>query len=559
VNNFGLSTSMTWLVPLPVALPLLVAAALVALAPICRRWVVDLIGILTAAVVAVLCGLLLAHSARGTLVYWFGDWAPRGHAAIGISFVIDPLGAGMAGLCALLVTLALIFSGRYFEAARTYFRALMLIFLAAMTGFSLIGDLFTLFVFFELMSVTAYALTGYKVEEVSALEGSLNFAVTNSVGAFAMLIGIGLLYGRTGALNMAQAGEALARQPADGLVLVALTLMLAGFFVKAAVVPFHFWLADAHAVAPTPVCVLFSGVMIELGLYGAFRVYRTVFEGALENHETAVRLVLMGFGGATALLGAVMCYAQRHFKRLLAFSSISHVGIMLTGLGTFAARGTAGAALYILGHAFVKGALFMCAGLFLHRFGSVDEIELRGKGRHFPILAFTMIAGGLGLAGFPPFGTYLGKQLIEEAGARLGQQWLPWLFMATSALTGGAVLRVAGSVFFARNPGDGLEAKSPTSTGEKPETRGLRHKVPAVMLSMAVLMVSIPAVSGIFGWSLDRCPQFPKVTVFNMLLKRGRKPPRLFQVSVPFGQYQVNPLVRPTCLHTLTGQGCFGR
>ncbi len=498
---------MNWLVPLPVALPLLVAAVLVGLAPVCRRAVADSIGIVTAAVVTLVTGLLLLRSAQGTIVYWFGDWAPRGQAAIGIGFVIDPIGAGLSALCGLLVTLALIFSWRYFEEVRTYYQVLMLIFLGAMAGFCLTGDLFNLFVFFELMSVTAYALTGYKVEEVSALEGSINFAVTNSVGAFMVLIGIALLYGRTGALNLAQVGETLARQTPDGLVLVSLTLIMGGFFVKAAVAPFHFWLADAHAVAPTPVCVLFSGVMIELGLYGAFRVYRTAFAGALGNYQESVRLVLMGFGAFSALLGAIMCYAQRHFKRLLAFSSISHVGVMLAGFGTFIPRGTSGAALYILGHAFVKGALFMCAGLLLHRFASVDEAELRGKGRHMPILAVTMTAGGLGLAGFPPFGTYLGKQLIEEAAARVHQHWLSWLFLATSILTGGAVLRVAGSVFLNRAPGGGRESKSASAAHEVQETHGSSREFPLVMLSMAVLMVIIPAVSGFFSRSLATSTQ----------------------------------------------------
>ncbi|HVV70768.1 MAG TPA: proton-conducting transporter membrane subunit, partial [Verrucomicrobiae bacterium] len=215
---------MTWLISLPVALPLLVAAVLVGLAPVCRRWVADSLGILTAGVVAIICGLLLVHSWQGTLVYWFGGWVPRGAVAIGISFAIDPLGAGLAALCATLTTFALVFSWRYFDAVRTYFHVLMLIFLAGMTGFCLTGDLFNLFVFFELMSVTAYALTGYKVEEVSALEGGINFAVTNSIGGFLVLIGIALLYGRTGALNMAQVGEALAKGPVDGLLVVCFAL-----------------------------------------------------------------------------------------------------------------------------------------------------------------------------------------------------------------------------------------------------------------------------------------------------------------------------------------------
>ena len=129
----------------------------------------------------------------------------------------------------------------------------MLVFLAAMAGFCLSGDLFNLFVFFELMGAAAYALTGYKVEAQGPLEGALNFAVTNSVGAFLALTGLTLLYARTGALNLAQIGRALSGHPADGLVITAFVLLTAGLLIKGAVVPFHFWLDDAHAVAPTPV------------------------------------------------------------------------------------------------------------------------------------------------------------------------------------------------------------------------------------------------------------------------------------------------------------------
>src|SRR5204863_10054305 len=129
---------------------------------------------------------------------------------------------------------------------------LVLVFTAGMVGFCLSGDLFNMFVFFELMSVAAFALAGYKIDEAEAIEGSLNFAVTNIVGSFLLLTGIALVYGRTGALNLAQAGVALSHAPADGLVVVAFSLIAAGFLVKAAIVPFHFWLPDAYAVALTP-------------------------------------------------------------------------------------------------------------------------------------------------------------------------------------------------------------------------------------------------------------------------------------------------------------------
>lgn len=504
-TNWLLSpTEINWVGPLPVGLPLLVAAMLVGFAPVCRRRWTDAVSIGTAATVTMACLWLAVRSSTNPIVYWFGSWLPRGHAAIGISFVIDPIGGGMAAFCGFLMTMALLYSAEYFEAIRTYFHALMLLFLAAMAGFCLTGDLFNLFVFFELMSVTAYALTSYKVEEQQAPAGAFNFAVSNSVGGFMVLMGIGLVYGRTGALNMAQAGESLAKHPSDGLLWMALTLIFSGFFIKAAVAPFHFWLADAHAVAPSPVCVLFSGVMIELGLYGAFRVYWTVFHPATAYAEARIRVVLLTLGAFTAILGAIMCYGQRHLKRMLAFSSISHIGIMLMGAGCLTAEGLAGAGLYVLGHGLVKGALFMGAGVLLARLGAVDEVKLSHQGRRYWPLGLMFVIGGLGLAGFPPFGPYLGKQVMEEAGRAAGQSWLTWVFYIASMLTGGAVLRFAGIVFFGWGTPLG-ESKSPTRP-DQCETKN-KSRAPLLMLSVAGTLVVTPICMVIAGNSLGNAVQ----------------------------------------------------
>src|SRR5205807_3766620 len=207
---------------------------------------------------------------------------------------------------------ALVYSWRYFDAADGLFHALMLVFLAAMAGFSLTGDLFNLVVFFELMGAVAYALTAYKIEERGPIQGGINFAISNSVAAYAMFVGVALLYARTGALNMAQIGAALDGHRADPLVIVAMSLLFIGFMTKAAAIPVHFWLADAHAVAPTPVCVLFSGVMVELGVYAIARLYWTIFAGPLGSHADELRAILIAMGAATAIWGAVMCLAQRH-------------------------------------------------------------------------------------------------------------------------------------------------------------------------------------------------------------------------------------------------------
>ena len=240
--------------------------------------------------------------------------------------------------------------------------ALMLIFLGAMAGFCLTGDLFNLFVFFELMSVAAYALTGYKIEEEQALMGAFNFAITNSVGAFLVLTGIGLLYGRTGALNLAQIGQAWRPARRTAWSIAALTLITSGFGVKAALVPFHFWLADAHAVAPTPVCVLFSGVMVELGLYAVARVYWTVFAGRCRAHAPAVRDVWVGLGVAdgAARGGHVLCRAPPQTLAGL-LDDQPHGDVPARAWLSHAAR-AGRTALYVLGHGLVKGALFLWRG-----------------------------------------------------------------------------------------------------------------------------------------------------------------------------------------------------
>lgn len=481
-------------VPLALALPLVVTAFLACTSKFLPRIVADLLAILTAAAVTVLMCLLISASANGTIVYWFGGWRPWHGIAIGIAFTIDPIGAGLAALVGFLVTTALVFAWHYFDSVGTLFQTLMLTFLAAMIGFALSGDLFTLFVFFELMSVAAFALTAHKIE-ASSIEGALNFAITNSIAAFAVLWGIALIYGRSGALNLAQISRALASGPLDGLIVMAFALIAGGFLVKAAVVPFHFWLADAHAVAPTPVCVLFSGVMVELGVYGVFRVYWTIFAPLMHSHEAQLRLLFLCLGAITAVLGAFMCFWQRHFKRMLAFSTISHVGMIVAGIGTLTAHGLAGAALYVLGHGMVKASLFMSAGIFLQCFGSLDELALRARGRQTKILGVIVVIAGLGLAGFPPYGTYLGKALMEQSADRFGHEWLAWIFTIASAVTGAAILRVAGTVFLGwRVPG--RESESPTEA-ETRETRSGSASLPVMMISMAALLAVLPAVSGL--------------------------------------------------------------
>ncbi|TJZ99748.1 complex I subunit 5 family protein [Actinacidiphila oryziradicis] len=483
------------LLPLAVAVPLLGAAVFAVVGRLLPRLASDILATVWALADIVLLAWLWHRAGKGTLTDWVGGWRPRGGEGVGIVLVGDPIGIGLALLTAVLILAVTVYGWRYFAEPPAghpgTFPALILLFEAGMSGFALTGDLFNAFVFFELMGAVAYALTGYHVEDPRPLQGALTFGIVNSLAAYCSLMGIGLLYARTGELGMAQIGQHLAAHRTDALVVAAFVLVLTGLLVKAAMVPFHFWLPDAHAVAPTPVCMLLSGVMVELGVYGAARVYWTVFSGPGGIPATAVRDVLVSTGVLTALLGAVMCWQQRHIKRMLAFSTISHVGLFLIGVALLSAQGVTGTALYIAGHAGAKAALFALTGILLDQYGSVDEHGLYGRARELRWTAGVMFGlGGLALAGLPPFGTGLGKALAEHTSGEY-LAWLPAVFVVTSAVTGGAVLRTAARVFAGAGavPHDSTQPET-RGDHEEPEVREPGRPVPLPMLVVPGLLLA---------------------------------------------------------------------
>jgi multicomponent Na+:H+ antiporter subunit D len=466
------------LVVLPVIVPLGGAAVVVALNTVlARRWV-QCVTVVVALGDVALAAVLLHQARTSTIVYWFGGWTPSHGTALGISFAVDPLGAAGVVLAAVVTAAAAATTGWTVVDAHGFVHALLLTLLAAMAGFCLTGDLLSMFGFFELMAVSAFALAALATQSRGGLRSALNFAITNSVGAFMVLIGIALLYRRTSALNLAQIGSQLAAHaPVDRVTILAFTLVTVGFLIKAAVVPFHFWLVDTASSGPLPLVMLLGGAVDTLGLYGLARVFWTVFAPVLAPHHDVVRGVLVLIGTASAVFGAVTSLIFRRPRRRLGFVVVGHTGIVLVGVGCLTAEGLAGAAVYGVGEGMTMAALFIGAALL--DAGATGDRPVgagpAGAGPAVPSPArrrwgiAVVAASGLGLAGLPLFGTALGKGAIESAAAAAGYWWARLAVGVATVVTAGAVFDLAWSPAPAPTP-SGL--REPASAGRRPSDPG---------------------------------------------------------------------------------------
>ena len=484
---------MTWaaliaaLPALVVAVPLSIAGLLLATSRVLPARLPDVVAIATALAAGLCCTVMAAHALGAPLVYWFGNWAPHGGQVVGISFVVDPAGGAIGAFIGLLFGATLIFAWGYYDEVHAHFHVLMLLFMAGMIGFCLTHDLFNLFVWFEVMSIAAFALTGYALRS-SALDGALNFTVVNTIGSYFILGGIGLIYSRVGALDFGALAAGVAKMPDDPVIGASFVLLATGLLIKAAQVPFQFWLADAHTVAPSPVSVIFSGAMVAIGVFGLARFTFGIFAASpVIMHVT--HTLMLGMGSASAVIGGAMAIKQRHIKRMLAFSTISHVGIMLIGLSLLSGAGLGGMLVYLVGHGLVKGALFMIAGIMLATLGGIDEIGLRGLGRGIWPAGIAMVVAGVLLGGLPIGLMDEGSASIAAAARQEGVTWAVAASVFGTVCTGGAVLRVAGRVFAGWGQVPGEEERAPTEEEQEKADRPLWLMLtPAAMLLVLALL-----------------------------------------------------------------------
>jgi len=276
---------------------------------------------------------------------------------------VDMFGVFMAIVYVMIGLLAAVYSVRYMErdTGLAEYYTLLLGMIAGMMGVVFAGDFFTLFVFWELMSLTSYALVAFRKKRWAPIEAGFKYLIMSAAGGATILLAMSFLYGMTGTLNFANLGATLGSVVPNEWLYVTLTLVIVGFGVKAAIVPFHTWLPDAHPEAPAPISALLSGALVQTGAYALIRVLLVVF-GSVQN---AWQMTLMVFAILTMFIGNLMALLQDDIKRLLAFSTIAQMGYILFGFSIASPQGLTGSLFHIMNHAIIKGLLFLCAGAFV--------------------------------------------------------------------------------------------------------------------------------------------------------------------------------------------------
>jgi multicomponent Na+:H+ antiporter subunit D len=429
------------LLPLPVAIPL-AGAALAPLAVRVSRHALTAVSVLASlASAAVLVTFAPSVYGGRVLTEYLGNWKPVAGQVLGVTFGVDAWGLTFALVAAAIGALLLLFllstnaqlGNRELGASACLFLLLD----AALIGGALTADLFNLFVWFEVAALASYALTAFFLERPPALEAAFKLLVLTNVASFLIFIATALLYTEHGALNLGQLHQALSRHTGTA-DLIALGLLISGFATKAGLMPYHGWLPDAHTAAPGPISALFSGLMVNFGIATIGRLVFTVYLLA----GTHVLGLLMVLGLVSALGGAILALLQDDLKRLLAYDTISQMGVLAVGLATNSRTGLAGTTYHLVNHALFKSLMFLCAGAIVHATGATNVSEMGGIARRMPWLVAAFTVGAVAIAGIPPLNGYVSLGLIHDAVLGTGQP-LPYaLLLLAQAITVAALGKV---------------------------------------------------------------------------------------------------------------------
>jgi multicomponent Na+:H+ antiporter subunit D len=451
---------MNVLIAAPLVVPLLGAA----LAIVAGRWrPVQRAIALTALTTVLACAiaLLLEVDGDGPVSTQGGGWP----APLGITLVVDRLAATMLVVGALMLLGVLVYAIGQGGAEREHvgFHPVYLMLAAGVSGAFLTGDLFNLFVAFEVMLTSSYVLMlfGGRRDQVRA---GMTYIVISLVASALFLTAIGFVYASTGTVNLADLAEQLREVPV-GLRQALVMLLLGVFGIKAAIFPLFFWLPDSYPTAPTAVTAVFAGLLTKVGVYAIIRTQTLLLDPP--DRPAGLLLVVASLTMVVGVLGAI---AQNDIKRILSFHIVSQIGYMIFGLALFSVAGVAGAVFYIVHHIVVKTTLFLIGGMVEHRTGTGQLDRIGGLMRTAPLLAVLFLATALSLAGLPPLSGFVAKFALVGAGVGSEAWIVVGVSLLVSALTLFSMTKIWSGAF----------------GGEVEPIRAAQRRVPVLMLAPTV-------------------------------------------------------------------------
>ncbi len=452
------------------------AAFIVALVPKHLNKVADAIANVSAFLLLVASAYVCMNNVSG--VYFVGGWK----IPIGINMALDGFSALMLLIISIITVASSIYSISYMEQFtwKSKFYCLFLLMVTGMNGVVLSGDFFNIFVFLEIASIASYALVGYGCRH-EELEATFKYLALGNLGALCVLLGVAFVYGLTGTLNMADFSIRTAGNLNNGL-LVALGLFIIGFGLKAALVPMHAWLPDAHPSAPTPISAMLSGVFIKAtGVYALVRVSLNIFPAMQVTHE-----IILALGGLSMVVGVFMAIGQWDFKRLLAYHSISQIGYVMIGIGLGTPLGILGGIFHLINHAAFKSLLFLGAGSVEYETGTRQLRQMGGLSRQMPVTASSTLVASLAISGLPPFNGFFSKVIIIWACVQAHRYGYAVAAVVVSVMTIASFMKVQKYAFFGA-----LKSK-----WEKVKEVPATMRIAMVFLAVLCLLMSLLIVPG---------------------------------------------------------------
>jgi len=432
------------LIILFVVLPLVVAGILPLVGKLSRRVLPDLLANATMLFLLVYGAVAGRALIAGGPVLQQSPWLGE---AVNIRLALDGFSLFMLVAISLVGLAASLFSIDYMEhyGAKGNYYALYLVMIAGMNGLVLATDLFSVYIFLEVAAVASYALVAYGLGR-DELEAAFKYLMLSVVASAFVVVAIAVIYGMTGSLDFAAVAAALKELNAGAVVGVAAAFFIMGFGLKAALVPFHAWLPDAHPSAPAPISAVLSGLLIKVsGVYAMTRIFLGIF-----GLTPALSGVLMLLGAVSMVVAALLALGQKDMKRMLAYSSISQVGYVVLGIGIGTPLGIAGGLFHLFNHALAKALLFLTSGSVQQATGTRDMDDMGGLAKRMPVTALTNLVGSLSIAGVPPLNGFWSKLLIIVALVQAGHPVFAVIAVLVSVLTLWYYLIMQRKAFFGK-------------------------------------------------------------------------------------------------------------